>query len=118
MSGTGELPPAIRLHLPKKFSMGGDVVQILTARPFTNFLYSHIHYREGCALARTVSRWLLTVKTQVQCQSSPCGICGGHTGLGADFFLRTSLLPPQIIYSQMFPSYLLSGAASTYNRRT
>jgi hypothetical protein len=47
----------------------------------------------GSIMAQTISRRLLTAEAWVQFQVSSCGICGGQSGTGTDFYLSTSVLP-------------------------
>ena len=44
-------------------------------------------------MAQKVSRRLLTAEAWVRFQVSSCGICGGQSGTGTDFYLSTSVLP-------------------------
>jgi hypothetical protein len=46
-------------------------------------------------VAQAVSRRLLTAGALVRFQASTCGICGGQSALGQDFFPRTSVFPCQ-----------------------
>lgn len=39
----------------------------------------------GCAVRQAVSRRLPTAVSQVQARVKLCGICGGHSGFGAEF---------------------------------
>jgi hypothetical protein len=41
---------------------------------------------EGRAIAQAVSRWLPTAVARVRARVWSCGICGGQSGAGADFF--------------------------------
>jgi hypothetical protein len=51
--------------------------------------------RLGRAMAQAVSRRPLTAEARVQSRVTPCGICGGQSGTGTDFFPSTSVLPCQ-----------------------
>jgi hypothetical protein len=49
----------------------------------------------GRAVAQAVSRWLPTAEAQVRVRVA-CGVCGGQSGIGADF-LRVLRFPLPII---------------------
>jgi hypothetical protein len=51
--------------------------------------------RYGRAIAQEVSRRLLSAAVRVRAQVRSCGICGGQSGIGADF-LRVLLFPMSI----------------------
>jgi hypothetical protein len=50
----------------------------------------------GRAMAQAVSRRPLTAEVRVPSRVSPCGICGGQSGNGTDFFPSTSVFPCQL----------------------
>jgi hypothetical protein len=50
----------------------------------------------GRAMAQAVSRWPLTAEARVRSQVSPCGICGGQSDPGTDFFLEYFGFPRQL----------------------
>jgi hypothetical protein len=54
----------------------------------------------GCAIGQVISHQLLIPDAPFQSQGSPCGICGGQSGTGADSNLNTSDLPCQILFHQ------------------
>jgi hypothetical protein len=44
-------------------------------------------------MAQEVSHQPLTAEARVRARVSPCGICGGQSGTGADFSLSPSIFP-------------------------
>ena len=46
-------------------------------------------------MTQTVSHQSLATDFQVQSQASPCGICGGQSGIGTGFYSGTLVLPCQ-----------------------
>jgi hypothetical protein len=48
---------------------------------------------KGRAMAQAVSRLPPTVEARIRFWVSPCGICGGQSGIGTDFSLSTSVFP-------------------------
>lgn len=64
------------------------------------------------ALARAVSRWLLTEEARIQFRASPWGIYGGQSGTGTSFSLSQF---SQSIILQMFHTHTHSSAIMIYN---
>jgi hypothetical protein len=54
---------------------------------------SALHPGNGRAMAQAVSRRPLTAEVRVRCRVSPCGICGGQSGIGTGFSQSTSVFP-------------------------
>jgi hypothetical protein len=46
-------------------------------------------------MAQAVSRRPLTAEARVRSRVSPCGICGGQSGIGTGFSPSTSVFPCQ-----------------------
>jgi len=46
-------------------------------------------------MARAVSCQALITEAQIQLQASPCGICGGQSGVGMGFSLNVSVVSCQ-----------------------
>jgi hypothetical protein len=68
--------------------------------------------KEGRAIAQAVSRWLLTVAARVRAQVRPCGICGGQSGIVADF-LRVLRFPLPIFIPPIAPQSPSPSGAGT-----
>jgi hypothetical protein len=63
----------------------------------------------GRAIAKAISRRLLTVAGRVPSQARPCGICGERCGTGA-CFLRVFLFPLTILIPPKLHTHLSSEA--------
>jgi hypothetical protein len=49
-------------------------------------------------MAQEVSRRPLTAKARVRSRVSPCGICGGQSGIGTGFSPSTSVFPLSVAF--------------------
>jgi hypothetical protein len=65
----------------------------------------------GAAPGQAVSRCPPTVAIRVRARFRSCGICGGQSGIGAGFFLSTSVSLPIFIppISPQSPSFIIWG---------
>jgi hypothetical protein len=52
----------------------------------------------GRVMAQVVIRRLLTAEVQVRCQDSPCGICGGQSVTGTNFFSEYFRFPLSVSF--------------------
>jgi hypothetical protein len=66
----------------------------------------------GRAISQAVSRWLPTAVARVRTQVTSCGICGGQSGTGEDFF-RVLRFPMPILIPPTAPQSSLSSGAGT-----
>jgi hypothetical protein len=71
-------------------------------------------------IAQANSRWLPTVKTRVQSQSSPREICVGQNGTGASLYPRTWVYPRQLsrIIRGCYKAHLRSKYQETHSHPT
>jgi hypothetical protein len=54
-------------------------------------------------MAQAVSRRPLTAEARVQSRVSPCGLCGGQSGIGTDFFPPSTSVSPCQFHSTRAP---------------
>jgi hypothetical protein len=56
---------------------------------------AHLRTHVGRVMAQAVSRRPPTAEPRVRCLVSPCGICGGQSGIGTGFSPNSSVFPRQ-----------------------